>query len=358
MDHRFAVPLAANVVVRPRLHARLGEGLAAPCVLIAAPAGWGKTLLASSWLSTGGAQGAAVWVSLGPTEDDLHAFWATVAEALSPVVGDPAAGSLRNAVADDLEMAPGHVAAAVNGTPVVLVLDNLHEITRPVVHESLLRLVHRPPPGLRIVATTRRDPPWPLHRLRLAGVLTEIRAADLAFREDETRALLDGLGIDLDPVYVGRLVERTEGWAAGLRLAALELQGAADPTGFVDAFSGDDHAVAAYLLDEVIDRLAPDLLDFLVRVSILDVVSADLADALTGSRGGAATLADLAASNLFVHAVGPAGQWYRLHRLLADLLRSRITDPRTSRDLHRRAAEWYLHQMMPLEGGSRPPSSS
>ena len=236
-----------------------------------------------------------------------------------------------------------------NGTPVVLVLDNLHEITRPVVHESLLRLVHRPPPGLRIVATTRRDPPWPLHRLRLAGVLTEIRAADLAFREDETRALLDGLGIDLDPVHVGRLVERTEGWAAGLRLAALELQGAADPTGFVDAFSGDDHAVAAYLLDEVIDRLAPELLDFLVRVSVLDVVSADLADALTGSRNGAATLADLAASNLFVHAVGPAGQWYRLHRLLADLLRSRITEPRTLRDLHRRAAEWYLHQAMPLE---------
>jgi LuxR family transcriptional regulator, maltose regulon positive regulatory protein len=196
MDHRFAVPLATNVVVRPRLHARLGEGLAAPCVLIAAPAGWGKTLLASSWLRTGGVQGAAVWVSLGPSEDDLHAFWATIAEALVPAVGDPAAGSLRNAVTDDLEMAPGQVAAAVNGTPVVLVLDNLHEITRPVVHESFLRLVHRPPPGLRIVATTRRDPPWPLHRLRLAGVLTEIRAVDLAFREDEARALLDGLGID------------------------------------------------------------------------------------------------------------------------------------------------------------------
>src|SRR3954465_14405589 len=165
MDPRFPVPLAANVVVRPRLHARLGEGFAAPCVLIAAPAGWGKTLLASSWLSTGGAHGAAVWVSLGPTEDDLHAFWATVAEALLPAVGDPAAGSLRNAGADDLEMAPGQVAAAVNGTPVVLVLDNLHEITRPVVHETLLRLVLRPPPALGIAAPPRGDPPWPLHRL-------------------------------------------------------------------------------------------------------------------------------------------------------------------------------------------------
>jgi LuxR family maltose regulon positive regulatory protein len=220
VDHRFAVPLATNVVVRPRLHARLQAGITARCVLIAAHAGWGKTLLASSWLNTGEAQGAAAWVSLGPTEDDLHAFWATVAEALLPAVGDPAAGSPRNAVAGDLEMAPGQVPAAVNGTMVVLVLDNLHEITRPVVHESFLRLVHRPPPGLRIVATTRRDPPWPLHRLRLAGVLTEIRAPDLAFREDETRALLDGLGIDLNPVHVGWLVERTEGSAAGLRLAS------------------------------------------------------------------------------------------------------------------------------------------
>ena len=217
------------------------------------------------------------------------------------------------------------------------------------MHESLLRLIQRPPQGLRFVVTTRRDPPWPLHRLRLAGVLSEIRASDLAFRADETRALLDRLGIDLDAVHVGRLVERTEGWAAGLRLAALELQGAADPTGFVDAFSGDDHAVAAYLLDEVIDRLAPELLDFLVRVSVLDVVSADLADALTGGRSGAATLAELAASNLFVHAVGPAGRWYRLHRLIADLLRTRITQRRMFRDLHRRAAEWYLHQAMPLE---------
>ena len=146
--------------------------------------------------------------------------------------------------------------------------------------------------------------------------------SDLAFRADETRALLDGLGIDLDAVHVGRLVERTEGWAAGLRLAALELQGAADPTGFVDAFSGDDHAVAAYLLDEVIDRLAPELLDFLVRVSILDVVSAELADALTGGRNGAATLAELAASNLFVQAVGPAVGGTGCTGCIADVLRT------------------------------------
>ena len=161
--------------------------------------------------------------------------------------------------------------------------------------------------------------------------------------------MLAQLGIDLDGAHVGRLVERTEGWVAGLRLAALQLQGGGDPAGFVDAFSGDDHAVAAYLLTEVIDRQPPELLDFLVRVSFVDLVSADLADALTGARTGAATLAELAASNLFVHAVGPGGRWYRLHRLIADVLRTRITDPRTIRDVHRRAAEWHRRHSLPLD---------
>ena len=287
------MPLATHLVSRPRLHARLTAGLQSCCMLIAAPAGWGKTLLAGSWLAEGGAAGrAAAWISLGPAEDDVRALWTAVATAIAPVVGEQAAADLRRVVTDDnLETVPGQVAAilADDATPVVLVLDNLHELTSLAVHESLLRLVGRPPRGLRLVATTRRDPPWPLDRLRLAGVITEIRAAELAFRVDETAALLAQLGIDLDDTHVGRLVERTEGWAAGLRLAALQLQGDADPAGFVDAFSGDDHAVAAYLLTEVIDRQTPELLDFLVRVSFVDLVSADLADALTGAHGPART---------------------------------------------------------------------
>jgi LuxR family transcriptional regulator, maltose regulon positive regulatory protein len=350
VDPRFAVPLATNVVVRPRLHAQLTADPAS-CVLIAAPAGWGKTLLASSWLGTRATDTVAAWISIGPAEDDLRGFWTSVARALIPVVGDRAAAVLNAVADDDLEQVPGKVATALaaDGAPVVLVLDNLHEVTELAVHESLLRLVQRPPQGLRLLVTTRRDPPWPLSRLRLAGVLSEIRASDLAFQADETRALFDQLGIDLDAEHVERLVARTEGWAAGLRLAALRLNSTTDPAAFVGAFSGDDHAVAAYLLDEVIDRLSPDLLDFLVRVSILDVISADLADAMTGGNGGRATLTELARLNLFVHAVGTSGRWYRLHRLIADVLRARITRARTLRDLHRRAAEWYLHQAMPLE---------
>ena len=227
-DVKFAVPLATHLVPRPRLHARLTAGLQSSCTLIAAPAGWGKTLLAGSWLAEGGAGRAAAWVSLGPAEDDVRALWTAVATAIIPVVGDRAAADLRRVVTDDdVETVPGRIAAVLadDATPIVLVLDNLHEITSLAVHESLLRLVQRPPVGLRFVATTRRDPPWPLDRLRLAGVITEIRAAELAFRVDETAALLAQLGIDLDDAHVGRLVERTEGWAAGLRLAALQLQG-------------------------------------------------------------------------------------------------------------------------------------
>ena len=159
---------------------------------------------------------AAAWISLRAADDDLRVFWTSVADALIPVVGDRAAGALRKAVAgDDLEQAPGQFAAALaaDGTPVVLVLDNLHEVTGLTVHESLLRLIQRPPQNLRFVVTTRRDPPWPLHRLRLAGVLSEIRASDLAFRADETRALLDRF--EIRPGRRARRVGSSSGPRAG-----------------------------------------------------------------------------------------------------------------------------------------------
>ena len=286
VDAKFAVPIVTHLVPRPRLHARMTGGLEHSCTLIGAPAGWGKTLLAGSWLVEGWAGRAVGWISLGPAEDEVRAFWTAVATALAPLVADGGAAALRRIVVEeDVEQLPGQFAGVLgdDGTPMVLVLDNLHEITSLVVHESLLRLIQRPPGGLHFVVTTRRDPPWPLH------------------------------------------------------------------PGFVDRFSGDDHAVAAYLVTEVIDTLTPELLDFLVRVSFVDIVSADLADALTGASNGAATLAELARSNLFVQAVGPRGQWYRLHRLITDVLRARVSDPRILRDIHRRAAEWYRHRSMPLE---------
>jgi LuxR family maltose regulon positive regulatory protein len=350
VDPRFAAPVVTNVVGRPRLHTRLDSGTAAPCVLISAPAGWGKTLLAGSWLAIA-PEGSTAWVALRSVDDDLRSFWTSVVSSLLLHVGDAAGAQLSAAVAEaDLEQVPGRIATAMalEEATVVLVIDNLHEITSPAVHDSLLRLLRRPARHLRLIVTTRRDPPWPLSRLRLAGMVSEIRSSDLAFRAGEAQALLDELGVQLDGVHLDQLVRRTEGWPAGLRLAALELQGAADPARFVEMFSGDDHAVSAYLFEEVIDHLAPELLDFLVRVSILDVVSANLADALTERADGAARLAELASANLFVQAVG-GGRWYRLHRLIADVLRLRVGDRRTLRELHRRAVVWHLQQAMPLD---------
>ena len=185
-DGKFAVPVATQLVSRPRLHARMTAGLQFSCTLIAAPAGWGKTLLAGSWLAEGEAGRAAAWVSLSPSDDEVRALWTAVTTAIAPVIGEQAAADLRQVVTNEaVEAVPGRVAEilAGDGTPIVLVMDNLHEITSLAVHESLLRLVQRPPKGFGLWCNwTRRDPPSPLDRLRLAGVLTEVRAAELAFR--------------------------------------------------------------------------------------------------------------------------------------------------------------------------------
>ena len=350
---KFTPPVVTNVVSRPRLDPPVTGEAAAPVTVVAAAAGWGKTIFAASWLEAGAGTWNGAWVSLDEADDDPHAFWRAVATALMPIVGERAAGGAasgrRGRVAvDDL---PGATAAALRLAPeqIALVLDNLHEITSPQVHSGLVRLVQRPPPNLALLATTRRDPPWPLPRLRLAGLLAEVRAADLAFRADEASQLFTQLGVGVNESQLERLLERTEGWPAGLRLVAVHLQGVAELEAAVSAFSGDDHSVAGYLLTEVLDRESPEVIAFLDTISVVDLVCADLADALTGRRDGARMLADLAASHLFVQAVGQPGRWYRLHRLISDIVRARPAPRRRRRDLHRRAAEWFQSNGIPLE---------
>ncbi|HEY0815507.1 MAG TPA: LuxR C-terminal-related transcriptional regulator [Pseudonocardia sp.] len=320
--------------------------------LVAATAGWGKTIFAASWLAARASQTAA-WVTLDEADDDPHAFWCAVATALIPAVDAQVAEALRRVTAeavaaDDL---PRVMAAALRLAPgpIALVLDNLHEIRSRDVHMGLVRLMERPPPTLALLVTTRRDPPWPLSRLRLAGLVADVRTADLAFRTDEAAELYTRLGLALTGWQLDRLVRRTEGWPAGLRLAAIHLKGVADVAAAVEAFSGEDHSVAGYLLTEVLDRQSPELVAFLATISVVDLVSASLADALTGRRDGEQVLADLAASHLFVHAVGRPGRWYRLHRLIFDIIRARPAAQRSRRDLHRRAAEWFRVNGMPLD---------
>ncbi|MEJ2862031.1 LuxR C-terminal-related transcriptional regulator [Actinomycetospora flava] len=358
-DAEHAVPVATHVVGRPRLHALLDRAVAdAAVTLVVGPAGWGKTLLASSWLAAGAGGREAAWVTLGPGHDDPRAFWGALARAVGAHAGPTTAAALHRlagrqpADPDELPAAFAHALWQAE-RPVVLVLDDLHEVTAPAVHEGLRSLVERPVPSLALVATTRHDPPWPLTRLRLAGVLAEIRPEDLAFRDDEAGALFAQLGVPAADGHVTEMVARTGGWAAGMRLAALDLATRPDAAGIdaaVAAFSGDAHSVSTFLLDEVLDRQPPELAAFLERISVVDLVCADLADAITGDGDGAARLAELSAAHLFVQALDHPGRWYRLHRLVLDVLRARAVPRRERRERHRRAAEWFRGHGMPLEG--------
>ncbi len=327
-------------------------GVSRGLTVIAAAAGWGKSLLVGSWVA-GGADGRRVArVNLEPGDDDVRSFWTTTAAALATVADGAASEALaRIAAAPVGNELPGDLVRALDrsGRRFVLVLDNLHEVTSQEVHTGLQRLVERLPRTLSLVITTRRDPPWPLPRLRLAGLLTEIRADDLGFRPDEGAALFARFGVELTAEELVEMVQRTDGWAAGRRLGALQLQGAPDVGAAVAAFSGDDHDVSGYLLDEVLARLPSDLAGFLEKVSVVDLVCVDLADALTGRTDGAAVLGELAASHLFVHALDRPGRWYRLHRLLLDVLRAQPLPRRERRDLHRRAAQWFAARGMTLE---------
>ncbi|MGE0300617.1 LuxR C-terminal-related transcriptional regulator [Pseudonocardia sp.] len=353
---RLAVPVANHVVDREGLYARLTAGLAHPVTVVAAAAGWGKTLLAASWIASGAGGRDAAWVRLEAVGDGADAFWRALAEALATVAGPQARTRLRSltAGATGEEDLPGLFAEAARllDRPTVLVLDDLQEVSAPEVHEGLLRLVERPPPALSLLVLTRRDPPWPLARLRLAGAVAEVAGQDLAFDAGEAADLFARLGLDLDADQVRVLVERTEGWPAGLRLVALQLQGrtdGADVDAAVAAFSGDHHSVAGYLVGEVLAGQPPELVRFLETISIVDLVCAELADALTGRDDSEQLLAEFAASHLFVQAVERSGRWYHLHRLIGDLLRSRPLPRRQRRDLHRRAAEWFARHDAPLD---------
>ncbi len=364
---KFTVPAALHVIARPRLFDRLDAGAESPVTVLSASAGWGKTLLLTSWLRSrarGSAPGA--WLTVGPAEDDLGGFWRAVATALAGVADEATADLLHRAVSDDGPTTgmSGLVAAALadTPTPLVLVLDDLEKIASAEVHASLVRTAVTPIAGLRLVVATRREPPWPVQRLRLTGLIHEIGASALAFVRDEARALFDEVGARLTDAQLDLLLVRTDGWAAGLRLAALPLRvPGADVAGHLASFSGDERTVSAYVTSEVLAPLPAPVQHFLRSIGILDFVCAELADAVTGGDDGAAMLAELSAANLFVHTVGDGGQWFRLPGFISDVLRSETADPRVRRDLHRRAAEWYRRHSLPepairlaLRGGLLP----
>lgn len=330
-----------GIVFRPALFERLQQ--AARVVAISAPAGSGKTLLVRSWICEAGLANAAAWVSVRRKERDPQRFWISVVDALrstaTPVRGFTAApsldgGAIVERLLEDLASLEGRV---------WLVIDDLHELHSAEALSQLELLLMRAPAELRFVVSSRHDLGLGLHRLRLEAELTEIRAADLRFTLDEASALLDAAGLELPDKAPALLHERTEGWAAGLRLAALSLAGHPDPESLAAEFSGSDRTVADYLLAEVLDRQPEEVKRLLLRTSVLERISGPLADALTEGAGAERILQELEEANAFVVSLDPRRTWFRYHNLFADLLQLalRRTAPDDVMALHAVAAEWY-----------------
>jgi LuxR family transcriptional regulator, maltose regulon positive regulatory protein len=339
-------PVAPRLIDRGDLVAALDRAAASKVTIISAPAGSGKTSLLRVWAGRPGQPRRLALVQVQRGEHDAQQFWLALLDAVRHAAGADSGVELPPATPDfNAPAIAGRVLSelADAGGGITLVIDDLHELTSPEALAQLTRLLTSLPPGVHAIVTTRHDMRLRLHRLRLAGELAEIRAADLRFSERETRELLDASGIALSDTGAALLHQRTEGWAAGLRLAVLSLAGHPDPERFVAEFSGSDRTVAEYLIAEMLDRRPPDVQDLLLRTCLLDRVNGELADLLTGRPGSEQILLDLEDANAFVESLDPGRTWFRYHHLFADLLRLELrrTLPAEIPALHRRAAGWF-----------------
>jgi LuxR family maltose regulon positive regulatory protein len=340
---RSPAAVKGGIVSRRELVERLAE--AARVVIVSAPAGSGKTFLLRSWIAEAGLSNSTAWVSGTRARLDPQSFWISVLDALR---GTAAGARLMR----ELTPAPGLDGAAIVERlledlssledPLWLVIDDAHELGSSEAVRQLALFSMRAPDRLRLVLSTRRDLRLGLHRLRLEGDLTEIRADDLRFSLAEARALFEAAGTPLSESALKLLHARTEGWAAGLRLAALSLAGQEDPERFAAEFSGSTRIVAEYLVDEVLDRLPDDVRQLLLRTSVLERVNGPLADVLTGGSAGERILDELERANAFVMSLDAQRSWFRYHHLFSDLLQVwlRREAPGEVAALHRRAAGW------------------
>ena len=339
------------LVARTALFERLSAAAVGGVVLVCAPAGSGKSVLVRSWAEAAGLQDRTAWVSVEREARDEQQFCLSVLEAVARVGRSGkrlrlSPGFRGPAVVDRLLSELGRLEE-----PVVLVIDDLHELRSPAALACLELLLLGMPPQVLVVLATRQDPRLGLHRLRLAGDLTELRGSDLSFSVAETRELLVASGIELSDASVALLHERTEGWAAGLRLAAISLGQHPEPERFVREFSGSERMVAGYLLAEVLERQPVDVRELLLRTSVLERVSGPLADYLTGGSGAERTLQELEDANAFVTSLDAGRSWFRYHQLFADLLQLELRrlSPAIVRPLHRAAALWFEQEGCAVE---------
>jgi LuxR family maltose regulon positive regulatory protein len=341
-----------RIVARPELFERLSAS--ARVAVLSAPAGSGKTVLLRSWMEGTGLAGQVGWVPVGRDERDPQQFWLSVFAALRQTA--PGAVLVRELTAvPDLDGWAVVERLLEDLAPLEerlwLVVDDVHLLEHTEVLRQLELLVMRSSPWLRFVLATRHDLRLGLHRLRLAGELTEIRTADLRFGLAEARELFRAAGVELSDTATETLLARTEGWVAGLRLAALSLSGHPDPERFAAEFSGSERTVAEYLLAEVLDRQSEQIRRLLLRTSVVERVNGELADLLTGGEGGERALQDLEQANAFVVAIDVARSWFRYHQMFADLLRLELrrAEPAEVASLHRAAAGWLAGHGRPVE---------
>lgn len=358
-------PVTENVVLRPTLYNRLDDGMLLGCklVLVSAPAGYGKTTLLASWARnraryTEPQRAAAdctafAWVPLDPSLDDPKAFLLYLLTSAGTVWD----GATAEAMAMLTCSQPAHwrvvvealaagieEEAAVRREAAAIVLDDYQFITDGVVHEAVRALLDSLPENVHLVISTRVDPPLPTACLRAKGQLVEVRAADLRFSVEEVGDFCARvMGIGLDWRHVELLEARTEGWAAGVQLAALSLAGKPDPGQAVAAFSGEHHFVMGYMADEVLSGLPADVQRFMADTSVLRRLSAPLCDAVTGMEGSGAKLDALERANLFLVPMDDERQWFRYHHLFSDLLQVRLKAGGRDHvaELHRRASRWF-----------------
>jgi LuxR family maltose regulon positive regulatory protein len=343
----FRPDLWQQTVERKRLYDLLRQGNRLPLSLVVAPAGWGKSTLVADWLARD--RVTAGWVSLDGGDDDPKRFWRYLllaAEQAGSAAGATALRRLDAAGSDVLrDVLPAFVnELATAETPLVLVLDDYHMVTSAHVHASVAALLDRCPPRLHLILITRTDPPLSLSRLRVRGGLAEVRAEDLRFSPGEALEFFSGrLGPLLSEHDVFRLLARTEGWAAGLQLAALRLRDRADPSAFIERFTGADWHIVSYLGEEVLATQPPKVREFLLETSVLNRMCAPLCDALTGRNDGAELISEIYRANLFLIPLDDERRWFRYHHLFGGLLRHELTRtaPERPSALHRRAAQWY-----------------
>ena len=336
-----------NLVSRSPLVERLNAGLDRKLTLIAAPAGSGKTTLLSEWIPQ--SPRCVTWFSLDDSDNDSTHFWVYFISSLQGLDPDLGAGALTLLQSPQAPPIQSILTALINDIAAfpdafAIVLDDYHVIDSPSIHEALTYLIAHLPANMHVVIATRTDPPLPLARLRARDRLTEIRARNLRFDINETESFFHReIGEKLTREELMVLGERTEGWIAGLKIAALSMQGREDTSEFIRTFSGSHRHILGYLADEVINQRPKGTLDFLLQTSILDRLCGPLCDAVTGGSGGQGILENLEHANLFITPLDDEGKWYRYHHLFSEVLQERLrrSQPEEISTFHRRASEWF-----------------